>query len=56
MQTSNIFSINILMFCDSKNKSKSSILLFFVKSKNTRSRLVFLFLTFILASSLRNSI
>ncbi len=46
MQTNNVFSTNILMFCDSKNKSKSSILLFFVKLENTRSRLTFLFLNF----------
>jgi len=37
IQISNIFLTNILIFCDSKKKSKSSILLFFVKLENTRS-------------------
>jgi len=33
MRIDNAFSTNILMFCDSENKSKNSILLFFVKLK-----------------------
>jgi hypothetical protein len=37
MRTSNVFSTNILIFCDSENESKSSILLFFIKSKNIKS-------------------
>jgi len=37
MQINNIFSTNILMFCDSDSESKSSILLFFVKSKNIKN-------------------
>ncbi len=44
IQIDNAFSTNILMFCDSENKSKSSILLLFVRLKNIRSRLTFLFL------------
>ncbi len=46
IQTNNIFLNNILMFCDNKNKSKSSILLFFIKLKNIRSQLIFLFFDF----------
>jgi len=37
MQINNVFSINMLMFCDSENKSKNLILSFFVKLENTRS-------------------
>ena len=44
MQTNNIFFINILIFCDSKNKSKSLILLLFVKLENIKNQLTFLFL------------
>jgi len=43
IQINNAFSINMLMFCDSENKSKSSILSLFVKSKNIKSWLAFLF-------------
>jgi len=44
MRINNAFSTNILMFCDSENKSRSLILLSFVKSKNIKSRSTFLFL------------
>jgi len=37
MRINNTFSTNILMFCDSKNESKSSILSLFVKSKNIKN-------------------
>ena len=37
IQIDNIFSTNIQIFCDSKNKSKSSILLLFVKLENIKS-------------------
>jgi len=44
MRTSNIFSINILMFCDRKNENKSLELSHFEKSKNIKSLSTFLFL------------
>jgi len=37
MRIDNVFSINMLMFCDSENESKSSILLLFVKLENIKS-------------------
>jgi len=37
MQTNNVFSINILMFCDSMHESESSILSLFVKFENTKN-------------------
>jgi len=37
MRIDNVFSTNMLIFCDSENESKSSILLLFVKSKNIKS-------------------
>jgi len=37
MRINNAFSTNILMFCDSENKSKSSILSLFVKLENIKS-------------------
>ncbi len=44
MRIDNIFSTNILIFCDNKNESRSSILSLFVKSKNIKNRSTFLFL------------
>jgi len=43
IQIDNIFSTNILIFCDSKNENENSILSLFVKSKNIKNRLTFLF-------------
>jgi len=37
IQTDNIFSTNILIFCDNIYKSKNSILLFFVKFENIKN-------------------
>jgi len=37
MQTSNVFSTNILMFCNSIHENKSLILSLFVKFENTRN-------------------
>ncbi len=37
MQTSNVFSIDILMFCNNIYKSKNLILSLFVKFENTRN-------------------
>jgi len=37
IQTDNIFSTNILIFCNSIYKSKSSILLLFVRFENIRN-------------------
>jgi len=55
IRTNNAFSTNMLMFYDNEYENKSLILLFFVKLKNIRSWSIFYFLTFILASSSRNS-
>jgi len=44
MQTSKAFLTNILMFCDSIHENKSSILSLFVRFKNTKNQLIFLFL------------
>jgi len=44
MRINNIFSTNILMFCDKENKNKNLKLLYFEKSKNIKSRSIFLFL------------
>jgi len=46
MRTNNIFSINILIFCDSENESKSLISSLFVKLENIKNRSTFLFLDF----------
>jgi hypothetical protein len=46
MRTKNAFSTNMLMFCDSKYESKSSISSLFVRLKNIKSRLIFLFFDF----------
>jgi len=44
IQIDNAFSTNMLMFCDSENKSKNLILLLFVRLENIKNRLTFLFL------------
>jgi len=55
MRTSNVFLTNILIFCDSKNESRSSILLLFVKLKILKVDRFLCFSTFILAFNSRNS-
>jgi len=37
MRTNNVYSINLLMFCNSENENESLILSFFVKLKNIKS-------------------
>jgi len=44
MQIDNIFSTNILIFCNRENKNKSLELLYFEKLKNIKNQLIFLFL------------
>ena len=44
MQVNNIFSTNILIFCDKKSKNKSLKLSYFKRLKDIKSLLTFLFL------------
>ncbi len=44
MQINNIFSTNILIFCDKENENKSLKLLYFERLKDIKSRSIFLFL------------
>ncbi len=44
MRTNNVFSINILMFCDKENENKSLKLSHFEKLKNIKNLSIFLFL------------
>jgi len=43
IQITNIFSTNILMFCDNIYENKNLILLLFLKFENIKNRLTFLF-------------